>query len=269
MLIKRVITAAILIPLVILGIFYLPSTYFGIAVALILSLAAWEWSYLAGLRVLWKRILYVGLLWWGFSAGQLLPDLVVLWISLVWWFFAYYLVIRYPNIRDYIADRWLTRCVMGFLVLIPCLQALMILHKKNPLLVLFVLCIIWAADTGAYFIGSKWGKRKLIPEVSPGKTREGLWGGLGAALVVALIFGLATRTAFHTWFLWGILVIFVVFFAVIGDLFESVLKRLAGVKDSGQWLPGHGGVLDRIDSLTAAVPIFTLGLLMLIKYLYG
>jgi phosphatidate cytidylyltransferase len=267
LLIKRVITAAILVPLVVLGIFYLPYAYFGIAVAIILSLAAWEWLSLAGLTVMWQRILYIGLLWWGFSIAQLLPDMLVLWISFFWWLYAFYLILCYPNIAKTITNKWLVRCVMGFFVFIPCLQALMLLQKRSPLYVLFVLVIVWSADTGAYLIGRKWGKRKLSPQISPHKTIEGLLGGIGSAMAVAIIFGSITRVAFSKWWLWAILVILVTLFAVIGDLFVSVLKRLAGVKDSGQWLPGHGGILDRIDSLTAAIPIFALGLLIFTQYL--
>ena len=264
---KRIVTAIILIPLVVMGIFYLSSLYFAIAVAIILSIAAWEWSALAGLKILWHRILYIGILWWGFAFAQMLPYMVVLWISCAWWLFALFLVTRYPNISGY--DRCRTKCVTGFLVLVPCMSALICLHKQNPVYVLFILCIIWAADTGAYFAGRIWGKKKLAPAVSPKKTVAGLYGGLVLSLVVALIFAIIAKISWVQLLLWAILVIITVFAAVLGDLFESVLKRLANVKDSGQWLPGHGGILDRIDSITAAVPLFTLGLLLLEKYLWG
>lgn len=264
---KRIVTAVVLIPLVVLGIFYLPSLYFAIAVAMILSIAAWEWSALACLKIFWQRILYIGVLWWGFAFAQMLPYMVVLWISFAWWIFAVFLVMRYPNVSGY--DRCRTKCVTGFLVLVPCMSALICLHKQNPAYVLFILCIIWAADSGAYFAGRLWGKKKLMPAVSPKKTVAGVYGGLVLALVVALIFAIIAKISLMQMLLWAILVIITVFAAVLGDLFESVLKRLANVKDSGQWLPGHGGILDRIDSITAAVPIFTLGLLLLEKYLWG
>lgn len=269
MLKHRVITAIILLPLVILAIFYLPLVYFGVVMAIILSIAAWEWSILAGLKQFWQRLLYVGLLWWGFSLAQILPNLLILWISFIWWLIAYYLVVKYPNIREFFTDKWLTKCVMGYLILVPVMQAIVYLHKLSPVYVLFVLCIVWAADVGAYFVGMKWGKTRLAPEVSPKKSREGLYGGLGLALLVALVFGMIAKVSWDKIFLWGILVVVIVIFAVLGDLFESVMKRIAGVKDSGQWLPGHGGILDRIDSLTAAIPVFALGLLLLQKYFWG
>ena len=131
--------------------------------------------------------------------------------------------------------------------------------------VLFILCLVWAADTGAYFSGTLWGKHKLAPKISPGKTIEGLCGGIMSALIVAAIFAVFAKIEFSKLLPWTFLVILVVLFSVLGDLFESIMKRQAGVKDSGQWIPGHGGILDRIDSLTAAVPVFTLGLLLFIN----
>jgi phosphatidate cytidylyltransferase len=250
---------------VILGVFYAPTPYFGMAVAIILSLAAWEWTKLAGLTVFWQRVLYIGLLWWGFAIAQLLPDLVILWVSFAWWLFALYMVWMFPKVQDIFAARRVTKCAIGFLVFIPCLHALILLHKRAPIYIIFMLFIIWAADIGAYFIGIRYGKHKLAPKVSPNKSIEGLYGGLGFAFVIALIFGVITGIPFSKWLLWAVLVVIIVFAAVLGDLFESVLKRLAGVKDSGTWLPGHGGFLDRFDSLLAAAPIFALGLLLVMK----
>jgi phosphatidate cytidylyltransferase len=129
----------------------------------------------------------------------------------------------------------------------------------GPGYVLFLLLLIWVADIGAYFAGRHWGQRKLAPVISPGKTWEGVWGATAAALAFALlgaaVLGIGTR---WPWFVAICMV--TVGFSIIGDLFESMIKRQRGVKDSGSLLPGHGGVLDRIDSLTAAAPVFLLGL---------
>jgi len=258
---QRIVTACVLIPIVILGVFYLPGSLFSLVVAIILSLAAWEWSSLAHLSEVWQRILYIGLLWWGFSIAQLLLVKVTLWISLVWWLFVFCLILLYPNINKSIFRGWFG-CLFSFFVFIPFLIALNMLHRMSSVNVLFVLCLIWAADIGAYFSGMLWGKRKLAPKISPGKTIEGLYGGIVSALIVAAVFTIFAKIEFSKLLPWMILVILVVLFSVFGDLFESIMKRQAGVKDSGQWIPGNGGILDRIDSLTAAIPLFTLGLLL-------
>ena len=255
MLAKRIITAGILIPVVILGIFYLPSASFSLAIAIILSLAAWEWSVLVGIDKIWQRILYIGLLWWGFAISQLVSIKLILGLSFIWWLLVFYFSLQYPKVNKNFFTGW-PSCLVSFLVFVPCLAAIY---------VLFVFGLIWAADSGAYFIGKSFGKRKLAFKISPGKTVEGLVGGLLFAFIVALIFALIAQLPLAKWLWWTGLVLVTVLFSVLGDLFESMLKRQANVKDSGCWVPGHGGILDRIDSLTAAVPIFTLGLLWLVN----
>jgi phosphatidate cytidylyltransferase len=157
------------------------------------------------------------------------------------------------------------KVLFGLLVLIPAYVALLYLrrHDAHVLLIALLVAIIWAADVGAYFVGRRFGSSKLAPEVSPGKSWAGLIGGVGVALVIGLtaafigepgdsLFSVAT---------WGWLIVIVavtVLFSVLGDLFESLMKREHGVKDSSTLLPGHGGVMDRIDSLTAATPVFAL-----------
>ncbi len=261
---QRIVTACVLIPIIILSVFCLPSPLFLLAVAIILSLAAWEWSLLAGLSEIWQRILYIGLLWWGFSTVQLLLVKVTLWISLAWWLLVFCLILCYPNVNKKLFRGW-SSCLLSFFVFIPFLIGLNTLHKISSVKVLFILCLIWAADTGAYFFGMLWGKHKLAPKISPGKTIEGLCGGIVSALIVAAVFAIFAEIKFGKLLPWTILVILVVLFSVLGDLFESIMKRQARVKDSGRWIPGHGGILDRIDSLTAAVPVFTLGLLLFVN----
>jgi phosphatidate cytidylyltransferase len=261
MLLSRIITACILIPVVILGVFYLPTSSFSLAIAIILSLAAWEWSVLVGINKIWQRVLYIGLLWWGFAIAELVSTKLVLGISLLWWLLVFYFTLQYPKINKKFFTGW-TSCFVSFLVFIPCLAAINSLHRMAPMYVLFILCLIWAADSGAFFIGRSFGKHKLAIKISPKKTIEGLLGGVLFAFIIALIFALITQVPFAKWLWWTGLVLITVLFSVLGDLFESMLKRQVNVKDSGCWVPGHGGILDRIDSLTAAVPMFTLGLLL-------
>lgn len=128
-------------------------------------------------------------------------------------------------------------------------------------MVMILISLIWIADIGAYFVGRKWGKRKLAPTISPGKTVEGLLGGLTGVIVYASMIGhWVLGYSGWTWLLWVVLVLMTALFSVSGDLFESRLKRRVNVKDSGTILPGHGGVLDRIDSISAAAPVFFVGL---------
>jgi len=142
---------------------------------------------------------------------------------------------------------------------IPAWAALVLLHTAGPLWLLTALGITWGADSGAYFVGRAWGKRKLAPYISPNKTIEGVYGGLIAGMVVGLGFGFWAGTATGD-LGWLALVAFVTVLAsVVGDLFESLLKRHAGVKDSSQLIPGHGGLLDRLDAIFAALPVFALG----------
>jgi phosphatidate cytidylyltransferase len=138
--------------------------------------------------------------------------------------------------------------------------ALITLHKNNSSLVLLLLALVWAADIGAYFTGRTFGRNKLCPNVSPGKTIEGALGGVILSLVVGALYVLMTtdKPTLEIYFNFGVLSLIVSLVSILGDLFESILKRLADVKDSGKILPGHGGLLDRIDSLTCAAPIFFL-----------
>ncbi|MCB1760121.1 MAG: phosphatidate cytidylyltransferase, partial [Gammaproteobacteria bacterium] len=147
----------------------------------------------------------------------------------------------------------------------PAWISLLILHARyqdGPYLLLFLMILIWVADSCAYFAGRRWGRVKLAPLISPGKTREGVYGAMvGAAICGVLLHQLRPQTG--PLYLLVVLSVLVALISVIGDLFESVMKRQAGLKDSGALLPGHGGMLDRIDSLTAAAPLFLLGMLLL------
>jgi phosphatidate cytidylyltransferase len=178
---------------------------------------------------------------------------VILKVGLVWWFAALIWAFFYPTP--------ITRPVgwiCGALVLVPAYVALVSLYSLRPSVLLFALVIIWAADIGAYFAGKSFGRIKLAPRISPGKTWEGVIGGLAAVVLV----GVAVRLY---WLEIDVAVIIpfclaVATLSVVGDLTVSMFKRSAGLKDSGRVFPGHGGVLDRIDSVTAAAPLFALGI---------
>lgn len=159
------------------------------------------------------------------------------------------------------------RMLMGYLILIPAWVVPVYFQEQGTrmqLLLLYLFFIVWGADSAAYFVGQKFGKNKLAPSISPGKTLEGLFGGLLAVVLLTLLFGMnnwgfsQSQTIFMM-----ILAIVCTLFSVVGDLTESRVKRIAGVKDSGNLFPGHGGVLDRIDAFTAAAPVFSLGWLLL------
>ena len=268
MLKQRVITALILAPLALWGIWALSSQAFAGVIAVIFAMGAWEWTRLSGLHKTPGRVLYVALLI-GLMAGiyQLLQQqpnwsLVILLLAVMWWTLALMSVLGYPQS----ATMWrqaALRGVVGGLILLPSWAAMLLLHRDfGPGYVILLVMLIWGADTGAYFAGRAFGHHKLAPKVSPGKTWEGVIGGMLLALAVA---GVATiwlkpvggMSAFL------ILVVMTVAISVLGDLVESLFKRIVDLKDSGGLLPGHGGVLDRIDSLTAAAPLFTLGLIWL------
>jgi len=273
MLKQRLITAAILVPLVVWGILRLPTPYLALVLALFIVQGAWEWTGFMQLKVIWQRILYVaavilGLICiWFFQQDSFLTGAGTNWLtlpilSLFWWLLATVWVLSYPRT----VKRWSSPAMLaltGLLVLLPTWLAVVGLHAsgpQGPLLVMYLLSLIWVADSGAYFGGRAWGKRKLAPAVSPGKT----WEGVGSAAALSTLYALAAARVLdlpgNLWPVFVVLSLVTVIFSVLGDLTESMFKRHAGIKDSGTLLPGHGGVLDRIDSVTAAAPVFVVGL---------
>ncbi len=252
-------------------IFLLPTMLFSAVLALAIVIGALEWNHLAGLDSAIEKTLFLALVGAGFIGLWLLStrapefEIYVFGAGLVWWLLA---ILWLTVLSQRLLLRQLPaalRMVAGLLVLLPCWYALTVLHGHEnfgPAYVFFFLWITSWADSGAFFVGRKFGKTKLAPVISPGKSWEGVAGGFAAVAVVAVVgawlLGLSLTGA-----LWLLVVCFVtVPFCIIGDLLESLFKRQAQVKDSGQLLPGHGGMLDRIDSLTAAGPIFMLMLLL-------
>ena len=268
MLKQRIITAAILIPITLLILIYFPPMPFAIVTAALMIGAAWEWSALMQLTRNSQRFAYLALILVCCYAVLFVPVIYMLSIAFLWWVLAVLLVISYPNATNY----WrhpIVRGAMGILVLVPCWGAVNFIRNQHEgLFILFyVFALIWGADIAAYFAGRKWGKTKLLPEVSPGKSLQGFIAALIYSVLFAVVFSWYAEVAPGV-LPWAILLsIVTVCFSVVGDLTESMLKRFVGVKDSGTILPGHGGLLDRIDSLTAAAPIFALGALLIGAYL--
>jgi phosphatidate cytidylyltransferase len=267
---QRIITASILAALALWWIWSLESATLAVIFAVIFTLGGWEWSRLVGLQHPLSRIAYTALYPLGFAL--LFPLLVpgqgnwpqfILVLALMWWALALMSVLSFPRSALFWQGSRVARALAGLLVLAPSWAALLILHSRFDHGYFILLAfIIWGADTGAYFAGRAFGKRKLAPQVSPGKSWEGVIGGLLLALAVAGVatYWLEPVGGYPAFFM---LVFVTVFISVLGDLMESLFKRVMNLKDSGGILPGHGGVLDRLDSLTAAAPLFTLGLLWL------
>ena len=262
----RLITAVILVPLLFWAIFGLPPVYFALLMAAFVGLSAWEWSRLVGFTSPVLRSIYVVVVFLGIFFVNWLPAMLFLSIAFLIWIWAAFAVWQFNQGRKPLGFQFPEIGVMlGFFILIACWLALITLRTApdamGPEWLITSLLINWATDTGAYFSGRTWGKHQLAPKVSPKKTWEGFIGGLVLALVVAVIasffFPITTlqRVAF-----WGLAVI-ASLFSVVGDLTVSLLKRQSGVKDSGQILPGHGGILDRVDSIASGVVVFALGIL--------
>jgi phosphatidate cytidylyltransferase len=257
-LVQRVLTAAVLVTVLLFILFAAPV---GVAIgttALLMLLAAREWTAFLGAVHPLIRHAYLLLLALAYAATYwLVPaslDLsLVLWAALAWWLIALVWILRYPvPIQPFAAG------LAGILVLVPAwisLVSILQVAGQGAALLLLALAIIWSADIGAYFAGHRWGRLKLAPQVSPGKTLEGVGGGLVSAVLTAGLGGNLLDLPLAATLPLGLCMAAV---SVVGDLTESMFKRSVGIKDSGSLFPGHGGVLDRIDSITAAAPLFAL-----------
>lgn len=273
MLKQRVITALVLAVIFLAALFGLPSGYFSFFIGAVLLIGAWEWANLSGFPAIWQRLVYsfvllallVGTaLYLGFEGeasprlnGQAIRDVLV--IGCGWWALALLLVQGYPSSSVLWGHKAL-RLVMGGLVLIPTWVALVYVRQQDDgaWLVLLLMLVVAVADSGGYFAGRRFGKHKLAPAVSPGKTWEGFAGGFLANCLLAL---LLSQLLSMSLILMLVLIVPASLISVLGDLVESMVKRHAGAKDSGDILPGHGGILDRVDGITAAAPVFALALL--------
>lgn len=269
MLKKRVITALLLVSIFLVTLFFTPWYFFAAILGAFLIAGAWEWANLSGVDNKGFRIVYAlvlaaiagGLgmfLEWSLDVASVKNLLIV---SATWWAVSFLWVQGFPS-SAIIWGSSPVRLLMGAFVLIPAwLSCLFLLNKPSGAwLVLFVVFLVAAADIGAYFAGRRFGKNKLAPNVSPGKSWEGVWGGACFALFIAGLFNLYLDGP--SWLSLLVLVFPTVFASVLGDLLESMVKRHRGIKDSSNLLPGHGGVLDRVDGLVAALPVFSLAIIM-------
>lgn len=296
MLLQRTITALVLLTVALLAIFQLSSTTFSLFIAAITLIAAWEWLNLTDVDKPISKILFYVLLIAPMTG-------VTFWTNFLEWLSE---IMEWPEVKDY-SDAlewfvivpvlfWLLTMLLirqastqllatefsprfknfvGWLVL---LSSWMFLSKLRsyygPEMVTYFLILIWVADISAFFVGRRWGKDKLSPDISPGKTVQGMYGALLSAVVCAILLwifyggiesfkGEMPQLAFLMSFDWIILSVFTVLISIYGDLFFSLVKRRKGVKDSGSLLPGHGGILDRVDSVIAAAPFFYAGVVLI------
>ncbi len=285
MLLQRIITASILAPLIILAVFKLDSLQFPIFWGVIILIAGWEWVDLAGISKIYQKILFLILLafamlgihswtWILELAAHLLnwPEIrnysgLIEWTvipPIIAWFVIMILIRNKP--KQLLALKLKTRykSLFGWFFLLAAwmfLVRLKILY--GPEMVVYFLLLIWAADIAAYFAGKKFGVTKLAPDISPGKTVEGMYAALVSAVVCAIVLGLIYGFPPLMISDFALLSILTVLISIYGDLFFSYTKRIRGVKDSGRLLPGHGGLLDRIDSLIAAAPLFYAGIFLI------
>lgn len=269
----RVLTSLVLAPGILLAMFFLPSPFFSMVIGLFILTASWEWSNLIKLKrsaIRYIYILFLAAAGYSLSVAAGNSENVIWAISIggsIWWMYAIYEFKYKSESRRGIMASMAGRMLMGYLVLIPAWVVPVYFQSqgtREKVVLLFLFLIVWGADTAAYFAGRKFGKTKLAPGISPGKTIEGLVGGIALVVLLAVLFGMNN---------WGftqdqlvyviVLAIICGLFSVAGDLTESRVKRIAGVKDSGNLFPGHGGVLDRIDAFTATAPVFSLGWLLL------
>ncbi len=269
----RLLTAFIMGPLILWTIYALPEKYFALFPLILVSIGAWEWSSFAG----WTKPLQRGMFFvvnvFLFIAVLLLQNsdlnILIIATSLLWWIICIPLLRSFPFNKNNFIHTKTSKTFVGLILLLATLVS-MVLIRNNPNYgseyVLYLILMIWFADSGAYFAGRALGKNKLIPNVSPGKTWEGVFGALAITLVVALVaIKLLNISSSHTTAF--ILITYVtVIYSIVGDLSVSMFKRMANIKDSGHIIPGHGGMLDRIDSLMSGFPVFFAGLWLMEKF---
>ncbi|MFT6387189.1 MAG: phosphatidate cytidylyltransferase [Cellvibrionaceae bacterium] len=273
----RIITAALLLSTFLVVLFLLPFLAFVVFVTAVVLIGAWEWANLSGFESGLQRLLYVFATAFLMILVGIYVDIIgslktsalmdlnlvrnIMLVAGVWWAVALLWVQGYPSSAVLWGQGWV-RAFMGWLVLLPMWLAVIYLDQlsKGPWLTLLLLLTVVVADTGAYFFGRAFGKRKLAVNVSPGKSWEGFWGGLFCCAILAVV--VAAYTDSERWLVLMMILLVTSLSSVLGDLLESMVKRYRNIKDSGSILPGHGGVMDRIDSITAAAPIFVLALLL-------
>ena len=261
----RVVTAIVLGILVVGAVVLLPPAATAMLLSVFVIIAAWEWSGLIGWTSTGLKIGYSVLIavlalaiWRWNQIGSLFVYLNVL--ALVWWSIAAMAVVAAQLERLGRFGGLVTNSVSGLMVLLPAWSGIVWLLENDRAMLLTIFALIWVADGAAFFVGKRWGRTKLASKVSPGKTWEGVAGGLGFGVFCAIILSQVRVLSDAAMIAFIGIAVAAISASVVGDLFESMVKRRIGVKDSGQILPGHGGVMDRIDGLVAAAPIFVVGL---------
>jgi phosphatidate cytidylyltransferase len=276
---QRIKTAVVLAAILLSALFMMPFDSFAWASLVVFAYGAFEWSKLAEIKSFVAQVIYaLGAAITGafcyalvldFSlwtlTGQLTDsNFMLMVLACIWWTISSILVLIYPRGNRVWQHQPIVKAIFGYLTLVPAWLALLTIREWNYLtdqdagawLALFVFSIVWAADIGAYFAGKKFGAHKLMPNVSPGKTIEGFLGGMLAVVLLTIWMLWNNNVDFADWLVLATSCVVIGVISAFGDLSESMLKRDAGIKDSGNILPGHGGLLDRIDSLTAAMPVF-------------
>lgn len=289
MLKQRVLSAIVMIGLVLAALFWLPPLPFTLLLAAVIVAGMWEWAQFLGFKRPIARAMVafvtVGFLLFPIiaatpyiQAARFLTDSTapLLFIGCLWWLVALYLVVGYPQSAKGWANAVSSKLIFGLCTLIPFFIGTLALrfyqYHQNEYqglyLLLYVFLLVWGADSGAYFVGRAIGKHKLAAQVSPSKSWEGAFGGvLTSALIAILFLSLSPENVFGRELAtvpFIVLSIVTVAVSILGDLSESMFKRQANIKDSSNLIPGHGGILDRIDSLTAAVPVFATGFFFLL-----
>lgn len=295
MLLQRILTALLLIPLIVSAVFYLPSTpyfsYFSILLAIIVLIGGWEWTNLISMDKLWMKILFllflllpmIGVtLWTQFL--ELMATLLewqelkeysgaiewTVFVAVLFWVLVMILIRKVPTALLQLQMRVRYKALIGWFVLFSAWMFTTRLHTLyGAEMMMYFLLLIWIADIAAYFVGKKFGKEKLCPDISPGKTIAGMYGALGSALLTAIGLGLFYKFPLLNASDFTLLSILTVLISIYGDLFFSLVKRQKGVKDSGTLLPGHGGILDRIDSIIAAAPFFYAGIFLISRGIFS
>ena len=258
--ILRSITGVVLVAVVWAWLFHLPAVMAGYALAVLMGWAALEWCAVSGIRLpSWCGLLYVGVV---------LAVAVAFYLASSGVYLAYGVTLSYLLLccplwqwsrcqHVYQAARYgYVGLVWGLMVLSSCALTLQYFYRVSPWLLLMLLSLVWVADSGAYFVGRCFGRRKLLPAVSPKKTVEGAVGGLVLVALVAMLWHQSGLYPLGSLLTWVILAVLASVLSIIGDLAESAMKRRSGIKDSGALLPGHGGILDRLDGVFAALPFW-------------
>ncbi|ARG98182.1 phosphatidate cytidylyltransferase [Legionella micdadei] len=258
---QRLLTTLILAPLVLFIIFYAKSWIFTGLVGLLLTACGLEWLVLIPVKQLWLKMTFIALL---LGAAWVSHFAFYYWlvVGIVLWLAIFVAIVSFPKSQRVWGYSWVV--FLAGLFLLPLFaQTLLRIYEapQGKNLIVYLLFLIWAADIGAYLMGKQWGKHKLIPLVSPGKTIEGSLGGFTLSMLIALggYFYFQPKSLVY----WFLIAIITTLTSMIGDLFISMLKRRTNIKDTGHILPGHGGILDRLDSLIAASSLFYSGLFFL------